>query len=96
LLLYQHKTKKSRLFRQFQYLRHLFLDGFEIISFMRPQAIAAILDAIFRIDEVSAAFIPQGVQWAIAEQAAEGFRIRALMAGEVFALLMLEKIIMRH
>ena len=63
---------------------------------MGPQTVGAVLDAVFRIKEAAATFVTQTVQRAIAEQTAESFRIRTGMAGKIFAVLMLEKIIIRH
>ena len=56
----------------------------------------AILDAILRIGKVAAAFGPQCVQGAIAEQAAETTFVRYLMAGEIFAFFVLKKVVMSH
>jgi hypothetical protein len=60
------------------------------------QALAAVLDAVFGVSKAATAFVAQGIQGAVAEQTTEGFRVRTLMAGEIFALLMLEKIIVGH
>ena len=57
------------LFRQFHYFAHLFHDAVIVLFPVGYQAIAAILDAVFKIGKVAAAFVAQGVQGAIAEQA---------------------------
>ena len=102
-LLYQRYLKKSRLFLgvrllfcQFQNHLHLSADGFILLPAMGPQTGAAILDSVFGILKLAAALIPQGIQWAIAKNTAEGFRICTFMAGKIFTLLMLKKIIMGH
>ena len=56
----------------------------------------AILDASVGVLKVSAASIPQTVQWAVAEQTAECLRIGAFVAGEILTLPMLEKVIIWH
>ena len=56
----------------------------------------AILDTGVGVLIVSAASIPQTVQRAVAEQAAEDLRIGAFMAGEILTLPMLEKVIIWH
>ena len=56
----------------------------------------AILDAGIGVLEVSAASISQTVQWAVAEQAAECFRVGAIVAWKILALPMLEKVIIWH
>ena len=56
----------------------------------------AILDTGVGVLIVSAASIPQTIQGAVAEQAAECFRIGAFVAGEILTLPMLEKVIIWH
>ena len=56
----------------------------------------AILDAGVGVLKISAASIPQTVQWAVAEQTAECLRIGAFVAGEILTLPMLEKVIIWH
>ena len=63
---------------------------------MGPQTVLAVLDAGGGVPEAPAAFLPKAVQWAVTEQAAEGLRVGPSMAWEIFALLVLEKVIMRH
>ena len=63
---------------------------------MGAQTIGAVLDALGSIAEIAPAFVPQGVQGAIAEQAAEGFWIGTGMAGKILALFVLEEIVMAH
>ena len=95
-LLYQPQGEKSRFFRQFHYLRHLLHHSIVVFPFVGPQAAGAVLDAGFGVGKLAAAPIPKGIQRAVAEQAAEAIRIRALMAGKVLALLMLKKIVICH
>ena len=52
---------------------------------MGIQALAAVLYAILRVDEVAAAVVTQHIQRAIAEQAVEIVGVGLRMAGEVFA-----------
>ncbi len=63
---------------------------------MGSQAAGAVLDPLRRVAEIPATPISQGIQGAIAEQAAKGFRIRPLMAGEILAGFMLKEIVIRH
>ena len=50
----------------------------------------AVLDAVVGVAEAAAAFVAQRVQGAIAEEAVEELGIGPLMAGEIFALAVLE------
>ena len=52
---------------------------------MRPQTMRAILDAVVRIGKITAAFVTQCIEGAVAKQAAECFLIRPLVAGEKYA-----------
>ena len=63
---------------------------------MRNQAAGAILNSLFCIGKISSAFISQGIEGAIAEQAAEILRVCALVAGEIFAGAVLEEIVVCH
>ena len=63
---------------------------------MGLQAIRAVLYSLFRIGEIAAAAIPQGVQGAVTKQAAKVLRIRAPVAGKVLAVLILKKIVICH
>ena len=63
---------------------------------MGAQAIGTILDSAICVGKVTAAVLPQCVQGAIAEQAIEGFRICALMAGKIVTFPILKKIVIRH
>ena len=97
MVLYQPICEKSRLlFRHLKNTGHFLADGAVIFPAVGLQALGAVLDAIFRVCKAAAAFVAQGIQGAVAEQTAEGFRVSALMAREIFALLVLEKIIVRH
>ena len=58
---------------------------------MGNQAVGAILDAVLGIGKIAAAFVAQGVQGAVAEQAAEGIFVLYLVAGEIFAFFVLKK-----
>ena len=55
------------------------------------QAARAVLDPVFCITEIPAAFLSQRVQRTVAEQAVEVLRIRALMTGKIFTFFMAEK-----
>ena len=54
-------------------------------------AARAVLDPVFCIAEIPAAFLSQRVQRTVAEQAVEVLRIRALMTGKIFTFFMTEK-----
>ena len=58
---------------------------------MGDHALAAVLDTFLCILEVSAAFILQGVQRAVAEQTVEVVRVIRLMSGEALAVLVADK-----
>ena len=60
------------------------------------QASRAILEALGGVSKIAAAVFTQAVQGAVAEHAAEGRRVGVFMAGEIFAFLMLVKIVVRH
>jgi hypothetical protein len=66
---------------------HLFI----IVLPVRKTAVRAILEALFIVTEIAAAFSAQCVKRAVTEKTVEGFRIRSLMAGEVFTFSVLEK-----
>ena len=66
------------------------------LPLMGPEAPGTVLDALFRIAEIAAAAIPQGIQGAVAENAAKGLGICTLVTGEVFTFPMLKKIIICH
>ena len=63
---------------------------------MGTQALRAVFDAVLGIGEMAAAILPKSIQRAIAEKAAEGFRIRTPVAREILALFILEKVVMAH
>ena len=88
--------KKSRFFRKFQNFGHFFHDLSVILPTVGPQAIGTILDAAGQIGKTAAAFVAQGVEGAITEQAVEALPIRAGMAGEIFTFPVLKKIVMAH
>ena len=92
--------EKSRLFPvlfyQFQHILHLCTDGLIVFSSVGPQATGTILNAFFGIAVTATALVPQTVKRTIAEKAAESLRIGTGMTGKIFAVLMLEKIIIRH
>ena len=92
--------EKSRifrgLFRQIQNTGHFLHDLSIIFPAMGTQAVGAVLDPIGRIAKAAAALIAQSIQGAIAEQTAEGIRVCAPVTGEIFAILILKKIIMGH
>ena len=66
------------------------------LPFVGTQAIGAVLDAVFRIGEMTATLVPQGVQGAIAKQAAEALRVSTFVTGEIFAGFILKKIEICH
>ena len=88
--------EKSRFFRKFQDFAHFFHDLSVIFPAMGPQAVGAVLDALFRITEAASAPVSQGIEGAIAKDAAEGFRIGTFMAGKIFTLLILKEIVVTH
>lgn len=57
---------------------------------MRQLAVCAVLDAFFRKVKIPAAFVPQCIEWAIAEKAVEILRVCALMTGKIFTCFMTE------
>ena len=71
-------------------------DQTVIFSFVGDQTVGAVLDPLGGIFEISAAFISQRVQRAVAEQSAEGLGIGALVAGKILAFTVLVEIVMRH
>ena len=75
---------------------HLFCDILIAFPFMGTQASGAILDAVVGVGEIAAAVFAQGVEGAVAEDAGECFGVGILVAGEIFALPVLEKIVMCH
>ena len=81
---------------QFNNLANLFCDVPIALPFVGPQAGGAVLDAVFCVGKIAAAVFAQGVEGAVAEDAAEGLRVGVLVAGEVFTLFVLEKIVMCH
>lgn len=83
-------------FCQFNDTGHFFTYFFVIIPDMGLQAVGAILDAGFCIGEAPSAFVPKAVQRAVAEQAAEGFRICTGMTGKILTFPVLKKIVIGH
>ncbi len=63
---------------------------------MGPQAARAVLDAVFGVGEIAAAVFAQGVEGAVAEDAAEGFWVGVGVAGKVFTFPVLEEIVVWH
>ena len=84
------------LLHQLDNLAHLFGDVLVALPFVGAQATRAVFDAVLGVGEATAAVFSQGIEGAVAENAGEGFRVGILMTGEVFTLLVLEKIIMCH
>ena len=74
-------------------LAHLFGDILIAFPFVGAQAGGAVLDTGFGIAEVAAAVFAQGVEGAVAEDAAKGLRVGVLMAGEVFTFFVLEEVV---
>jgi hypothetical protein len=66
---------------------HLFI----IVLPVRKTAVRAILESLFIVAEIAAAFLSQCVERTVAEKTVEGLRIRVLMTGEVFTFAILEK-----
>ena len=99
-VLYQHSQEKSRifrlLFRKLDDLHELCCDLAVVFPLVGAQAVGAVLDALGIVAKIAAAAVAQGVKRAIAEQAAEGLRVRAGVAGVILTFLILEKIIMSH
>ena len=95
-----HQQEKSSvlllLFYQLDDLSHLFHYLIVISRSVGLQTPGAILDPLVRITEASSAPITQRIQRAVAEQAVEPIRIHAIMAREIFTLLVLRKFIMFH
>ena len=60
---------------------------------MGLSALRTILNALWGVGKVAAALVAQGVEGAVAEDAGEGLRVCAGVAGEVFAVKVLEKIV---
>ena len=83
-------------FCQFNDTRHFIANLFVVLPDMGFQTVGAVLDAVFRIGEAAAAFVTKAVQRAVAEQAAESFRIGSGMTGKVFTFPILKKIIICH
>ena len=77
-------------------LANLFGDILVALPFVGAQAAGAVFDAGFGIAEIAAAVFAQGVEGAVAEDAGEGLRVGVLVAGEVFTLFVLEKIVVGH
>ena len=75
---------------------HLFCDILIAFPFMGTQASGAILDAVVGVGEIAAAGFAQGVEGAVAEDAGECFGIGIFVAGKVFALFILEEVVMCH
>lgn len=63
---------------------------------MGMQAPGAVFDSIVQIAEAATALVCQTIQWAVAEQAAEGIRIGSFMAGKILTFPILEKVIVAH
>lgn len=92
-----HLMKKGLLlfhifFRQFNDFLKPAADIVVVLSFMRHEAVRTVLDAAFCNFEVSAAFSPQSIQRAVAEQAVEIFRIVRRMTRKKLAFLVLKKL----
>ena len=84
------------LFGQVHDCAHLFHDAVIIFLPMGHKAVAAILNAVFQIPEVSAAPIAQRIQRTIAEKAVEILRVRLFMARKILTLFILKKSVIGH
>ena len=58
---------------------------------MGAQTGRAVLDAIFCVCKIAAAFVTQRIERAVAEHAAEGLRISAGMTGKILTASVLKK-----
>ena len=101
MVLYQVYEKKSRifpriLFHQLQHLAQLLADEGIVFPSVGPQAVGAVFDTLLRVAEIATALVSQGIQGAVAEQAAEAFRVGPGVAGKVFTFPVLKKIVMGH
>ena len=67
-----------------------------IFPFVGDQTVRAVLDSFGGIFKVTAAFVAQRVQRAVAKQSAESFGIGAFMTGKIFAFPVLIEIVMAH
>ena len=63
---------------------------------MGDQTSGAILDAIFGIGKIAAAFVAQCIKGTVTKQAAEVCVVCALVAGKIFTISVLEEIIICH
>ena len=86
----------SPFLHHFDNLAHLLRDLLIALPFMGAEAAGAVLDAVFGIGEIAAAVFAQGIEGAVAENAGESLGICVFVAGEIFTLLVLEKIIVGH
>jgi hypothetical protein len=77
-------------------LGHLLHDFTVVLTPVGTQATRTILDSLLRVGKAAAALVFQSIQGAIAEQAAEILRVRALMAGEIFTFPVLKIIEVGH
>ena len=71
-------------------------DRFIVFPSMRPQTMLTVFDAGGGVLEIPPAVLPKTVKRTIAEQAAEGFRIRSGVTRKILALPVLKKVVMRH
>ena len=62
-----------------------------VVSLVRNHAVAAVLDPVFGILEVTAALVLQCIQRAVAEQTVEVVRILGLVTGEKFAVFVIDE-----
>lgn len=65
-----------------------------VFAFMGQLAVCAVFDPVIGKLEISAAFISQGVQWTVAEQAVEILRVSSFVTWKVFTFSVAEKGIM--
>ena len=71
-------------------------DGIVIFPAVGAQTAGAVLKTLRGIGKIAAAIFSQCVQGTVAKQAAEAFRIGIGVAGEIFAVFILKKIIIGH
>lgn len=81
------------LLRQFQNFGHFCAYTVVVFPTVRPQTLRAVLNSRIGIAKTAAAPVCQCVKRTVAEQTAEGFRVRVFMAGKILTFFVLEKII---
>ena len=100
LLYYSKEPSKNQgsllLFGKLHHIADLGHNFIIVLPSVGDQTVGAVLDAILRIGKIAAAFVAQGIQRAVAEQAAEGIFIFYLVARKIFAFFVLKKVVVGH